>query len=111
MPEQHHEASKLDKSEEVFDVVFPSSDEAAEGVHPGKEPLHFPAPAIAAQFASVLALAAPVPVRRDQLDAVVLSKRFVEFVRVVGFVADEPGWEFIEKASGKNLFHKSTLGW
>ena len=80
-------------------------------MHPGEEPLYFPAPTIATQWATILAFAAPPAVGSDQLDAVLLGKRFVEFVRVVGFVADEPGWEFVEKASGQNLFHKLALGW
>lgn len=31
--------------EDVLDVVFPSDDEATKSVHPGEEPLHFPASA------------------------------------------------------------------
>jgi hypothetical protein len=42
------EASEVDESEEVLDVIFPSGDESAEVVHPCKEPLDFPAPSIAA---------------------------------------------------------------
>jgi hypothetical protein len=30
---------EVDESEEVLDVAFPSGDESAEVVHPGKEPL------------------------------------------------------------------------
>lgn len=101
----------MDEAEEVFDVVFPSGNEAAEIVHPGKQPFHFPAFAIAAQLSSVLCFAsAATPVRRDQLDAVFALKLRVERVRIVGLVADEPGREFVEETSGKNLFHKPTLG-
>ena len=32
-------------------------------------------------------------------------------IRVVGFVADEPGGQLVEEASGKNLFDKLALGW
>ena len=35
----------------------------------------------------------------------------IERVRIVGFVADEPGRKFVEEASGKNLLHKPALGW
>ena len=102
----------MDEAEEVLDVVFPSGDEAAEVVHPGKQPLHFPAFSIAAQFAAILSSAfAAAPVRGDQFDPVLFGKLRVERVRVVGFVADEPGGEFVEKASGKNLFNKLALGW
>jgi hypothetical protein len=48
VPEQQVEAGKVDGAEEVFDVIFPPSGEAAEVVHLGKEPLHFPAFSIAA---------------------------------------------------------------
>jgi hypothetical protein len=92
-------------------VIFPSSDEPSEVVHPCKEPLHFPSSSIAAELASVLCSSlSPASVRRDQLDAVLILERLIERVRVVGFVADEPGREFVEKTSGKNLFHKLALG-
>jgi hypothetical protein len=42
-------AGEVDETEEVFDVVFLSSDESPEVVHPCEEPLHFPASAVAAQ--------------------------------------------------------------
>jgi len=56
MPEQHHEASELYESEEVFDVVFPSCDQSAVVLHPGKDAFDFPAAAIATQRAPVLGL-------------------------------------------------------
>src|ERR1700691_671853 len=111
MSEQQVKAGQMDEADEVLDVIFPASDEAAEVVHPGKEPLHFPAFSIAAQFAAILGSAfASAPVRGDQFDSVVFGELRVERVRVVGFVADEPGRRFVEKASGKNLFHKLALG-
>jgi hypothetical protein len=111
MPEEHVKAGKVDEAEEVLDVVFPSGDEAAEVVHPGKEPLHFPAFSITAQLAAILSSAlASTPVRGNQFDSVVFSELRVERVRVVGFVADEPGREFVEKASGKNFLNKLALG-
>ena len=92
-------------------MVLPASDQAAETVHPGKQPLDLPATAIAAQLSPILRLAAPPPVRRDQLDVVRFGEFLVELVRVVGFVADEPGGQLVEEASGKNLLHKLALGW
>jgi hypothetical protein len=101
----------MHKSEEVFHMVFPASDETTEVVHPGEEWLHFPASAIAAQFAAILSSTfATAPVRGDQLDVILVGELFIERVRVVGFVADEPRREFVEKASGKSLFHKPALG-
>ena len=104
-------AGKVDEAEEVLDVVFPSSDESAEVVHPGKQPLHFPAFSIAAQFAAILSPAPVAPVRGNQFNSVVFSEFRVERVRVVGLVADEACGEFVEKASGKNFFNKLALGW
>lgn len=92
MPEHHIEAGEMEEAEKVFGVVFPSGDESAEVMHPGEEPLHFPATAIAAQFASILGRAfAAAPVRCDQFDAVLALELFLERVRVVAFVTDEPG--------------------
>src|SRR5664280_1239823 len=111
MVEQQFEAAKVNEAEEVFDVVFPAGYEAAEIVQPGEEPLHLPASFVAPQLASVLGFAAPPAIGSDQLDAVLLFELRVEPVRVVGFVADEPGRELVEEASGKNLFHQLALGW
>ena len=63
------DARELYKAEEVLDAVFPSRNEAAEIVHPGREPFYFPASAIATQLASILALASATAVGRDQFDA------------------------------------------
>jgi hypothetical protein len=80
-------------------------------LHPSEEPFHFPALSIPAQFAAILSpTLVPAAVGRNQLDAVFVLELFIERARVVRLVADEPGREFVEKASGKNLFHKLTLG-
>jgi len=112
MSEQQVKAGKVDKAEEVLDVIFPSSDEAAEVVHPGKEPLHFPAFSIAAELAAILSSAfASAPVRSNQFDPILVLEFGVERVRVVGLIADEACRELVEKASGKNFFNKLALGW
>ena len=101
----------MNEAEEVLDVIFPSGDEAAEVMHPGKEPLNLPAFSIAPQFAAILSSAfASAPVRGDQFDSIVFSELRVERVRVVRFVADEPGGKLVEEASGKNFFNKLALG-
>jgi len=99
------------EAQEVLDVVFPAGDETTEVVHPGKQPLDFPTPAIAAQRSSILGLAARPPVGRDHLDAVFGLELLVERVGIVGLVADEPGGQLGEEASGQNFLHKLTLGW
>jgi hypothetical protein len=91
-------------------VVLPAGNEAAEGMHPGKEPFDLPSSAISAQWAAVLSPAAVTPVRRDHLDAVFLAERAVERVRVVGLVADEAGGELVEETSSQNVLHKLALG-
>jgi hypothetical protein len=66
---------------------------------------------IAAELAAILCSASPsASIRRNQFDSVLFRELGVERVRVVGFVTDEPGGEFVEKASGKNLLNKLTLG-
>lgn len=107
MSEQHVETGKMDEAEEVLDVVFPSGDEAAEVVHPGEESLHFPAFSIAAELATILSSAfSAASIGRNQFDSVLFSELRVEGVRVIGFVPDEPGREFVEKTSGENFFNK-----
>jgi hypothetical protein len=48
MSKENEETSEVDEAEEVFDVVFPSCDQTAVVVHPGKEPLDLPASAVSA---------------------------------------------------------------
>jgi hypothetical protein len=47
MSEEHEQASEMDEAEEVFDAVFPSSDESAVVLHPSEEAFDFPSAAIA----------------------------------------------------------------
>jgi hypothetical protein len=83
MPQQHQKAGKLHEAEEVLDEVLPARDQTAEIVHPGKQLPHFPAPAVAPQFASVLRLAA-----RRRLGAIIsmsyFSARHRELVMLAG---------------------------
>jgi hypothetical protein len=90
--------------------IFPSGDKTAEVVQPCKEPLDFPVPAVAPQFAVILTTVPVTPVGRDHLDAVFLLEPAVERVRVVGLVTDEPRWEMVQETSGQNVFHKLALG-
>lgn len=86
MSEEHAEAGELDEAEEVFDMVFPSRDESAVVLHPGKEPFDFPSAAVAAQEAAILRLL--FAVGRDHLDAV-LAHLSVESVGVISLVANQ----------------------
>jgi hypothetical protein len=111
MSEHQMKASEMNEAQEVFDVIFPSGDEPAEVLHPREEPFDFPSPAISPQFAPILGLVpAAAPVGSDHFDVVFFGEPLVERVRVISFVADEPGREFVEKASGKNFLNKLALG-
>lgn len=101
----------MNEAEEILDMVFPSGDEPTEGMHPGKEPFDFPSSAIAAQRASVLGvLLSSSPIGCDHFNAVFGGKLFIERVRVVGLVSDEPCREFVEEAACQNVFNKLALG-
>lgn len=79
-------------------------------MRPRKEALDLPASAVAAQVASIPAFAPVAPVGRDPFDSIFRLEMVVERVQVAGLVTDKPRREFIEKASGRNLFHKLALG-
>ena len=100
----------MNEAEKVLDMVLPSGDQAAEVMEPRKQPLHSPASAVTTQFAAILAFAPVAPVGRNHFDPVLLGELGIERVRVVGFVADEPGRELVEETTGQNVFNKLALG-
>jgi hypothetical protein len=63
--EQDARAGEVDEAQEDFDMILPSGDEATEAVYPREESLYFPASAVAAQPAPVLAFASVAPVGRE----------------------------------------------
>ena len=99
------------EAEEVLDVVFPAHHQAPEVVKPGEEPLYPPAAAIPPERSAVLTSASPPPVGCNHFDPVVLGELAVERVRIVGFVADEPGRRLLEEASSQHAFHQLAFGW
>jgi hypothetical protein len=54
MPEKDNCTAKLDKSEEVFGMVFPAKDEPSKVIKPGEESFDFPAFAAASQSAVII---------------------------------------------------------
>ena len=110
MSEAHQEAAELDEAEEILDVVLPTRYQAAEVLHPGKQPLDFPASAVAAKFTAILTLAPVAPVRRDHFDAVYRGHLSVQGIGIVRFVADQLLRKLVEEASCQNSFHKPALG-
>jgi len=84
----------LEHTEEVGLVILPTGDQSAEVMEPSEEAFDFPAAAVTAQFAAILsALAAAIVfVRRDELDPVFLPQALVQWIAVVGAVADHSFW-------------------
>jgi len=94
MPQEDDETAKLEHGEEVGLVIFPTADQSAEIVKPGEQALDFPAAAVATQFAAVLGVlpVAIVFVGCDESDAVFLPQAPVQWIAVVGAVADHSFW-------------------
>ena len=110
MPEQHERAGKLDEAEEILDSVFPSSDQSAVVLHPGKVPFHFPTTAVSTKGTPVLGLAFAVDTDgRDHLDTI-STHLLVQRVRVLSLVADQAFRQLVEETAGQNSFHKPALG-
>jgi len=58
----------------------------------GKETLYLPAALVAAQLAPILRLRflTVTLVRRNQFDIALMQETFIEWIRVIGFVGDQP---------------------
>jgi hypothetical protein len=84
-------------------VIFVARDQSPEPLQPGKQLFDTPTSLVTSQLAPVLRLTAVLPVGRDQLDAVIALQSPVQRIRVIGPVADQACWEFIEKASGQGF--------
>jgi hypothetical protein len=92
MPQQQHEASEVDKAEEVPIVVLVASRDSTVAQQPGEETLDLPASSVATERAAILMALVVVGARgRDQLD-VLLGERLLEDGAVVCFVTDELAW-------------------
>ena len=81
----------MDKAQIIERMAFIADDEPPEVAQPGKETLNLPATAVAAQGAAILGLGAfaVASVGRNHLDPKP-GQRYVEAIRVIGAVADEP---------------------
>jgi len=89
MPQQDQRTAELDHAEEVDCVAFPSRGESAEVLQPGEQPFDLPAAQVATQRPSILCFPSPAPIGSDYLDAVQLLEPRIQWVAVVGFVADQ----------------------
>ena len=77
---EYEEASKVNEGEEISIFDFPASNGPSEILHPGKEPLYFPAAFVSPERTSILVLLFAVgAVGRDHLDDI-LMHLFVQCV-------------------------------
>src|SRR5271169_3312317 len=100
MPQEDYSARKLNHPEEILWVVLPASDDATIIMEPSKQTLDFPATTVPAQSAAVLGdRSAPVPtVRRNQFHLEMFAHALIQWIAVVGFVADQSLRCFAEEA-------------
>jgi hypothetical protein len=78
----------LDHAEIVVDMMFPTDDDSAEVVEPGKEALDLPAAPRTAERAAILGARSPASMGGDHLDAVACLEQMVEWVAVVAAIAN-----------------------
>src|SRR5215510_4488003 len=98
MAEEDFGAGEVQEAEKVLDVAFPARDEATGVVEPGKETLDFPAAFGAAHRPAILRGPSVPAVARDHLDAVLAAEQGVEWVAVIGLVADQARRERADEA-------------
>jgi len=100
----------MDEAKEVFDVVFPSGDQAAVVVHPGEEPLDFPASAVSSKRAFVLRYLLAVGAMGSNHLHSAGAHLLIQFIGIVGLVSDQSGGQLVEEAFDQNSFHKPAFG-
>lgn len=84
----------MNQAEVIFGMVFVANYDPTVVMQPSEESLNFPSPFVASKLSSVLGFHFPIFfVRRNQFD-ILFFEGFVEFVGVVGFVADDLLWLF-----------------
>jgi len=107
MPEKDDRASKVKESEIVLGAVFVADDQPAEVVQPGKEAFDLPSFAVAAQAATVVErrFASTTSVRRQQ-DHLPIQQDLAQRVAVVGFVANQTQWHFLDQRALQGRFHQ-----
>src|SRR5918994_4594529 len=101
MPEQDPCTGQLKETQEILDVIFPPSHQAARVVEPGEEPFDLPAPFRASERPAILGAAAVLAMGGDHFDAVGGPQLLVEPVTVVAAIADQSTGELREEAGVK----------
>src|SRR5215203_135724 len=90
-------------------MIFPTHDQAAKVVEPGKHAFDFPSPAKPAQAPTILSpslRSASLPVWRNHLRGKLRHHFRIEFVTVIGFVADQPLGHICHKTLLHRLSHQ-----
>ena len=113
MPEQNTQAPEMDESEEVFSIVFVSRDQSSIVLEPREESLDLPSMSVPAKRAAILCrIASSIRlVRRDHLDASFLPEPLVEWITVVGLVADQTVGVVWEEAVLDRLVDEGDFMW
>jgi hypothetical protein len=89
----------MNEPQVIEGVALIADDETPEIAQPGEEPLHFPPPPVAAQWAAILrpGPGAVAAVGGDHLDAQRLQSR-IQWIGIVAPVADQSAREIIDKS-------------
>ena len=86
-------------------MIFPANHQPAKPVQPSKESLHAPTSAVATERATILREPLAILfVRSDQLDIVGFQEVVIEWVTIVGGVADQSFRKFVEEALPEDFF-------
>jgi len=97
----------VEEAEEVLHLHLVAGDVTTEVLNPGEKPLHLPAAAISTQLTFILSLRlAPSTVRGNQLHSPLVPQSLVEFVSVIGLVADEPLGKLVDEALVERSFEE-----
>ena len=86
-------------------MILPANYQPTKPMQPSKESLHAPASAVAAKRATILRDPLAIAfVRSDQLDVVGCKQVGVQWVAIVGGIADQSFREFVEEALPESFF-------
>ncbi len=93
-------------------MIFPANHQPTKPVQPSEESLNTPTSAVAAERATILREPLAIAfVRSDQFDVVGFQQIVVQWVTVVGGVADQSFREFVEEALTESFFDKLAFVW
>lgn len=91
-------------------MIIEPNQNPTEILQPCKQTLDLPAPLVAPKFPSVLRFL-PLAIgfmRRDQFSCK-LGKAFIQWIRIISFIADQLSWSLVGKTRTESLFDKSDF--